>query len=131
MQLLRVLLVDGNDADRCRMKTMLDARQAECWEATDMTTASWPLSRKGIDLVVAEMGVAAGQGGPSLDELLRAGNYRHPLPVILYVDPFQPSAAQQVSRAPRGAILIPAPVIEADLDAALDRAFAPWGQSAN
>lgn len=131
MQLLRVLLVDRNDADRSRMKAMLHARQAECWDVPDVATVSWPLSRKGIDLVVAAMGAAAGNDGPSLDQLLQDDNRLRPMPVILYVDPFQLIAAQQVARAPAGAILIPAPVIEADLDAALDRAFAPWGQSAN
>lgn len=45
--------------------------------------------------------------------------------------PFQQGVAQLVFRAPADAVVIRASVSESDLDAALERALAPWGPLAD
>ena len=131
MQLLRALLVDGDDVHRRRMTIMLQDRHIECLEAADLGNAPRPLSRNGIDLIVAEAGSVEHRAGPSLEQMIEEDVPARALPVIIYLNPFQEGAVQRMAATPAGAILIPAPVLASDLDAALERAFAIWGPSAN
>lgn len=123
MHLFQVLLVDSDPVHRRRVRAVLEERHFECFEVADLTASLQVIQQRVIDLVVSELRPPS-EDGLTLDLLMRSGAFGQSLPpIILYFDPFQRPSPLLAGPATCNAILIPAPVLAADLDAALDRAF--------